>query len=149
MEEFLEKAKDKLEAEAIEHGTPQDMAKKLILAWLHYAPEEAAPRILEEGRSIAACYEHIEEEARDLHQQKVNASPEKEVAWMLDYFGVKGAAAQSAVEGGLMYAVFQAFSEEWKPYGKDAPAPSPAPAPPVSAEKGAAPAFMGSLEDFL
>lgn len=151
MEEQLRAAEEKLNAEKVAHGTPQDMMRRLIISWLHYAPEDAAPRIMVEGKSIADCYRHIESEARKLNQSKVNASPEKELAWMLDYFGIEDGEAQSLIEGGLMYAVFQSLSEEWKPYGTGAAAPSaPAsPAVPASAEKEAAPAFMSSLEDFL
>lgn len=151
MEELFEKARAKLEAEETEHGTPQDMAKKLICAWLHHDPQDAAPRILAEGRSVAECYKHIKAEASKLRQSSVNANPETEVVWMLGYFGIKKEAAKSSVEGGLLYAVFQSLSEEWKPYGKGAAAPSApdSPAVPASAEKKPAPAFMGSLEDFL
>ena len=151
MEELFEKARAKLEAEETEHGTPQDMAKKLICAWLHHDPQDAAPRILEEGRSVAECYKHIKAEASKLRQSSVNANPETEVIWMLGYFGIKKEAAKSSVEGGLLHAIFQSLAEEWKPYGTGG-APSsaaPAPLPPAPPVKNPAPAFMGRLEDFL
>ncbi len=151
MEELFEKARAKLEAEETEHGTPQDMAKKLICAWLHHDPQDAAPRILEEGRSVTECYKHIKAEASKLRQSSVNANPETEVVWMLGYFGIKKEAAKSAVEGGLLYAIFQSLAEEWKPYGTGGAASSVAPAPlsSVPPVKNPAPAFMGRLEDFL
>lgn len=151
MEGLFERARAKLEGEETEHGTPQEMAKRLIGAWLRHDPQEAAPRILAEGRSVAECYKHIEAEASKLRQASVNANPETEVVWMLGYFGIKKEAANTAVEGGLLYAIFQSLAEEWRPYGEGGAAFSaaPAPLPPVPPAKNPAPAFMGSLEDFL
>ena len=90
-------------------------------------------------------------EAGKLRQSSVNANPETEVVWMLGYFGIEEEAAKTAVEGGLLHAIFQSLAEEWKPYGTGGAASSAAPAPlsPVPPVKNPAPAFMGSLEDFL
>lgn len=118
---MIEKAKEKLLAEDIKHDTPEDMARNLILGWLEYQPETAALLINNKDVSVAKCYAHIKKQARALKSSEVNAGPTQEVEWMLDYFGIEKDEAQNLIEGGLMYAIFQAMSKPWQPYQRKDP----------------------------
>ena len=114
---------EKVERDRFEHGTPQEVLQRLLLAWLAY-DESAAASILAEGKSTKECYEHIEACARALHENFVNAAPEREVKWMLDYYGVKGEEAVALIEGGLMSSIFDALAAQFRPHGAEKPRPA-------------------------
>ena len=89
-----QEAIEKVKKDSFEHGSPQEVLQRLLLAWIEY-DEGAAERILAENKGTKGCYEHIQSRARELHQNSVNAAPEQEVAWMLDYYGIEDNAAHA------------------------------------------------------
>ena len=71
-----QEAIEKVKKDSFEHGSPQEVLQRLLLAWIEY-DEGAAERILAEGKDTKGCYEHIRSCARELHQNSVNAAPEQ------------------------------------------------------------------------
>lgn len=114
----MEKALEKIDHEEIAHDTPEYTVRQIVGAWLRYSPEDAAARVLDETKSIAKCYQHVRSCAKKLGKQEVNAAAEKEVGWVMDYYGIPAEKAQEILEGGLMCAVLQAMAATWQPYGK-------------------------------
>ena len=127
-----QEAIEKVKKDSFEHGSPQEVLQRLLLAWIEY-DEDAAERILAEGKGTKGCYEHIRSCARGLHQNSVNAAPEQEVKWMLDYYGIKDEEADTLIEGGLMCSIFDALAAQFRPHGMENPHPvaeKAAPEPP-------------------
>lgn len=126
-----EQAKAKLaaEAEGIGHGTPEDMTRQLIEAWLEYEPDKAAPAILKQDKVIKPCYKHIWNTAKTKYHGSgvANEAPATELMWMLGFFGYTEDEARAEIEGGLMYAVLEHMARQYKPYDAK-PAKSQAPA---------------------
>lgn len=118
-----QEAIEKVKKDGFEHGSPQEVLQRLLLAWIEY-DEGAAERILAENKDTKGCYEHIRSCARGLHQDSVNAAPEQEVKWMLDYYGVDGADAAALIEGGLMSSIFDALAAQFRPHGAEKPRPA-------------------------
>ncbi len=114
----LEKALKKIDQEDITYGTPEYTLRQLVAAWLEYAPDDAAAKVMDAKKNIKGCYMHIRKCAAGLGAKEVNAAPEKEVEWMLGYYGVPTETATVLIEGGLMYAVFMAIGKSWKKYGQ-------------------------------
>ena len=111
-----QEAIEKVKKDGFKHGSPQEVLQRLLLAWIEY-DEGAAERILAEGKDTKGCYEHIRSCAGGLHQNSVNAAPEQEVAWMLDYYGIEDNAAHALIEGGLMCSIFDALAAQFRPHG--------------------------------
>lgn len=127
-----QEAIEKVKKDNFEHGSPQEVLQRLLLAWIEY-DEGAAERILVERKDTKGCYEHIRSCARELHQNSVNAAPEQEVKWMLDYYGIKDEEADTLIEGGLMCSIFDALAAQFRPHGMENPHPvaeKAAPEPP-------------------
>lgn len=127
-----QEAIEKVKKDGFEHGSPQEVLQRLLLAWIEY-DEGAAERILAEDKGTKGCYEHIRSCARELHQNSVNAAPEQEVKWMLDYYGIKDEEADTLIEGGLMCSIFDALAAQFRPHGMENPHPvagKAAPEPP-------------------
>ena len=127
-----QEAIEKVKKDSFEHGSPQEVLQRLLLAWIEY-DEDAAERILAENKDTKGCYEHIQSCARGLHQNSVNAAPEQEVKWMLDYYGIKDEEADTLIEGGLMCSIFDALAAQFRPHGAEKPRPAAemaAPEPP-------------------
>lgn len=118
-----QEAIEKVKKDNFEHGSPQEVLQRLLLAWIEY-DEGAAERILAEGKDTNGCYEHIRSCARELHQNSVNAAPEQEVKWMLDYYGIKDEEADALIEGGLMCSIFDALAAQFRPHGMENPHPA-------------------------
>lgn len=117
-----QEAIEKVKKDSFEHGSPQEVLQRLLLAWIEY-DEGAAERILAENKGTKGCYEHIRSCARELHQNSVNAAPEQEVKWMLDYYGIKEG-ADALIEGGLMCSIFDALAAQFRPHGAEKPRPA-------------------------
>lgn len=113
-----QEAIEKVKKDSFEHGSPQEVLQRLLLAWIEY-DEGAAERILAENKGTKGCYEHIRSCARGLHQNSVNAAPEQEVKWMLDYYGIKDEEADTFIEGGLMCSIFDALAAQFRPHGTE------------------------------
>ena len=118
-----QEAIEKVKKGSFEHGSPQEVLQRLLLAWIEY-DEGAAERILAENKGTKGCYEHIRSCARGLHQNSVNAAPEQEVKWMLDYYGIKDEEADALIEGGLMCSIFDALAAQFRPHGMENPHPA-------------------------
>ena len=118
-----QEAIEKVKKDSFEHGSPQEVLQRLLLAWIEY-DEDAAERILAENKDMKGCYEHIRSCAQGLHQNSVNAAPEQEVKWMLDYYDVDGADAVAIIEGGLMSSIFDALAAQFRPHGMENPHPA-------------------------
>ena len=132
-----QEAIEKVKKDSFEDGSPQEVLQRLLLAWIEY-DEGAAERILAENKGTKGCYEHIRSCARGLHQNSVNAAPEQEVAWMLDYYGIEDNAAHALIEGGLMCSIFDALAAQFRPHGAEKPRPAAemaAPEPPNQPEE--------------
>lgn len=132
-----QEAVEKVKKDSFEHGSPQEVLQRLLLAWIEY-DEGAAERILAKSKDTKGCYEHIQSCARGLHQNSVNAAPEQEVAWMLDYYGVEEDAAHALIEGGLMCCIFDSLAAQFRPHGAEKPRPAAemaAPEPPNPPEE--------------
>ena len=59
-----QEAIEKVKKDGFEHGSPQEVLQRLLLAWIEY-DEDAAERILAEGKDTKGCYEHIRSCARN------------------------------------------------------------------------------------
>lgn len=118
-----QEAIEKVKKDGFEHGSPQEVLQRLLLAWIEY-DEHAAERILAENKDTKGCYEHIRSCARGLHQDSVNAAPEQEVKWMLDYYGIKDEEADTLIEDGLMCSIFDALAAQFRPHGMENPHPA-------------------------
>lgn len=118
-----QEAIEKVKKDSFEHGSPQEVLQRLLLAWIEY-DEDAAERILAENKDTKGCYEHIRSCAQGLHQNSVNAAPEQEVVWMLDYYGIKDEEADTLIEGGLMCSIFDALAAQFRPHGMENPRPA-------------------------
>lgn len=118
-----QEAIEKVKKDSFEHGSPQEVLQRLLLAWIEY-DEGAAERILAENKGTKGCYEHIRSCARELHQNSVNAAPEQEVKWMLDYYGIEENAAHALIEGGLMCSIFDALAAQFRPHGAEKTRPA-------------------------
>ncbi len=118
-----QEAIEKVKKDSFKHGSPQEVLQRLLLAWIEY-DEGAAERILAEGKDTKGCYEHIRSCARELHQNSVNAAPEQEVKWMLDYYGIKDEEADALIEGGLMCSIFDSLAAQFRPHGAEKPRPA-------------------------
>lgn len=143
-----QEAIEKVKKDGFEHGSPQEVLQRLLLAWIEY-DEHAAKRILAESKDTKGCYEHIRSCARGLHQNSVNAAPEQEVRWMLDYYGVDGADAAALIEGGLMSSIFDALAAQFRPHGAEKPRPAAemaAPEPPNPPEEQRGKDAVASLD---
>lgn len=134
---MCQEAIEKVKKDGFEHGSPQEVLQRLLLAWIEY-DEDAAESILAENKDTKGCYEHIRSCAQGLHQNSVNAAPEQEVMWMLDYYGVDGADAVALIEGGLMCCIFDSLAAQFRPHGAEKPRPAAemaAPEPPNPPEE--------------
>ena len=135
---ICQEAIEKVESDPFEHGSPQEVLQRILLAWLSY-DEHAPEYILMDDKSVEECYEHIEQCARQLHQASVNAAPEQEIKWMLDYYGVAGEEADALIEDGMMYHVFTSLAAQFRPHGAEEPRPAaeemPAQKPEVKPEE--------------
>lgn len=118
-----QEAIEKVKKDSFEHGSPQEVLQRLLLAWIEY-DEGAAERILAENKGTKGCYEHIRSCARELHQNSINAAPEQEVVWMLDYYGIKDEEAHALIEGGLMCCIFDSLAAQFRPHGAEKPHPA-------------------------
>lgn len=143
-----QEAIEKVKKDSFKHGSPQEVLQRLLLAWIEY-DEGAAERILAEGKDTKGCYEHIRSCAGELQQNSVNAAPEQEVAWMLDYYGVEEGAAHALIEGGLMCCIFDSLAAQFRPHGTEKThtvAETAAPEPPNPPEEQPGKDAVASLD---
>lgn len=143
-----QEAIEKVKKDGFEHGSPQEVLQRLLLAWIEY-DEGAAERILARRKDTKGCYEHIRSCAQKLKKASVNAAPEQEVAWMLDYYGIEEDAAHALIEGGLMCSIFDALAAQFRPHGTEKTHPvaeTAAPEPPNPPEEQRGKDAVASLD---
>lgn len=140
-----------IEKENLKAGSPEYAVACIVRAWLDYRPEEAAERVLAEGKSIADCYKYTCQKAAEIHRTMhgspcVGVSADTMLEWILGYYGYAKGEAQTLIEGGLMMAVYQAMARSWTPYGMETEKAQPA----AGGERKAKTAtFDADLEDLL
>ena len=112
-----EKAIAKIEAETLTGiGEP---IREIVKIWLDYSPEAAA-LVCAADKSCKDCVKYHTDKARKKAKGgSYNSSPEEEVQWTLEYFGVSEDEAQALVEGGLLYEIKLAELKKRAPYGRD------------------------------
>ncbi|WP_302489053.1 Cas9 inhibitor AcrIIA9 family protein [uncultured Mitsuokella sp.] len=116
-------AVEAIENEDLKPGSPEYAIACIVRAWLDYRPEDAAERVLAEGKSVADCYKYTRQHAKAIHDTQggscVGVSADTMLEWILEYYGYTKDEAQTLIEGGLMMAVYQAMARSWTPYGME------------------------------
>lgn len=145
-------AVEAIENEDLKPESPEYAIACIVRAWLDYRPDEAAERILGEGRRIKGCYQYTRKQAEKIYQMTgdrcVGASADTMLTWILGYYGYAEDEAQALIEGGLMMAVYHAMAQSWTPYG----IPDKMPAEKTQPDAGGGQkklAFDANLEDLL
>ena len=143
IDEFYTKAKEKLEAENFQHGTPQDAIRSMCLEWLEWAvvnDSKAVELLADNAKNSTGAYKAMESFARNKKRSVncVKLEPLEAMVCVMEYYGVDKNTAHQQLESGLMYHLMMAECRKYKPYGADeqvtetALAPEAAKATPVT-----------------
>ena len=143
IDELYTKAKEKLEAENFQHGTPQDVIRSMCLEWLEWAvahDTKAVELLADATKDTEGAYKAMENFARNKKDKGncVKLVPLEAMACVMEYYGIAPGDAHNQLEAGLMYHLMMAECRKYKPYGVDeqvteiAPAPEAAKATPVT-----------------
>ena len=124
IDELYTKAKEKLEAENFQHGTPQDVIRSMCLEWLEWAVvnDSKAVELLAKGaKNSTGAYEAMENFARNKKRSGscVTLEPLEAIACVMEYYGIDKNEAHNQLEGGLMYHLMMAECKKYRPYGAD------------------------------
>ena len=134
IDELYTKAKEKLETETFQHGTPQDAIRSMCLEWLEWAVvnDTKAVEFLADGaKDTEGAYKAMESFARNKEDKKIKCvklEPLEAMACIMEYYGIAPADAHNQLEAGLMYHLMMAECKKYKPYGVDEQAADAAPA---------------------
>ena len=134
IDELYTKAKEKLETETFQHGTPQDAIRSMCLEWLEWAVvnDTKAVEFLADGaKDTEGAYKAMENFARNKEDKKIKCvklEPLEAMACIMEYYGIAPADAHNQLEAGLMYHLMMAECKKYKPYGVDEQAADAAPA---------------------
>ena len=143
IDELYTKAKEKLEAENFQHGTPEDAIRSMCLEWLEWAvvnDSKAVELLANSAKNSSGAYKAMENFARNKKRSGscVKLEPLEAMACVMEYYGIAPGEAHNQLEAGLMYHLMMAECRKYKPYGADkqvtetAPAPEAAKATPVT-----------------
>ena len=143
IDELYTKAKEKLEAESFQHGTPQDAIRSMCLEWLEWArtnDTKAVELLADAAKDTKGAYNAMENFARNKKGKGncVKLEPLEAMACVMEYYGIAPGDAHNQLEAGLMYYLMMAECRKYKPYGVDeqvteiAPAPEATKATPVT-----------------
>ena len=143
IDELYTKAKEKLEAENFQHGTPEDAIRSMCLEWLEWAvvnDSKAVELLANSAKNSSGAYKAMENFARNKKRSGscVKLEPLEAMACVMEYYGIAPGDAHNQLEAGLMYHLMMAECRKYKPYGADkqvtetAPAPEAAKATPVT-----------------
>ena len=143
IDELYTKAKEKLEAENFQHGTPQDAICSMCLEWLEWArtnDTKAVELLADAAKDTKGAYNAMENFARNKKGKGncVKLEPLEAMTCVMEYYGIAPGDAHNQLEAGLMYHLMMAEFRKYKPYGADeqvteiAPAPEAAKATPVT-----------------
>ena len=133
IDEFYIKAKEKLEAESFQHGTPQDAIRSICLEWLEWAVVndcKAVEFLADNAKNSTGAYEAMENFARNKKRSGscVKLKPLEAMACVMEYYGIDKNEAHNQLEAGLMYHLMVAECKKYRPYGADEQAADTAPA---------------------
>ena len=135
IDELYEKAKEKLEAESFQHGTPEDVIHSICLEWLEWARTnntKAVELLADAAKDTEGAYKAMENFARTKKGREGNCvklNPLEAMACVMEYYGIAPGEAHNQLEAGLMYHLMMAECKKCKPYGVDEQAADTAPAP--------------------
>ena len=135
IDELYEKAKEKLEAESFQHGTPEDVIRSICLEWLEWARTnntKAVELLADAAKDTEGAYKAMENFARNKKGKEGNCvklNPLEAMACVMEYYGIAPGEAHNQLEAGLMYHLMMAECKKCKPYGVDEQAADTAPAP--------------------
>ena len=124
IDELYIKAKEKLEAESFQHGTPQDVIRSMCMEWLEWAVvnDSKAVELLADGaKNSTGAYEAMENFARNKKRSGscVTLEPLEAIACVMEYYGIDKNEAHNQLEGGLMYHLMMAECKKYRLYGAD------------------------------
>lgn len=124
IDELYIKAKEKLEAESFQHGTPEDVIRSICLEWLEWARTnntKAVELLADAAKDTEGAYKAMENFARN-KKGKGNCAklePLEAMACVMEYYGIAPGEAHNQLEAGLMYHLMMAECKKCKPYGAD------------------------------
>lgn len=125
IDELHTKAKEKLEAESFQHGTPEDAIHSMCLEWLDWAvvnDTKAVELLADAAKDTEGAYKAMENFARNKKGKKGNCvklNPLEAMACVMEYYGIAPGEAHNQLEAGLMYHLMMAECKNYKPYGVD------------------------------
>lgn len=133
IDELYTKAKEKLDAENFQHGTPQDAIRGMCLEWLEWArtnDTKAVELLADAAKDTKGAYNAMENFARNKKGKGncVKLEPLEAMACVMEYYGITPGEAHNQLEAGLMYHLMMAERRKYKPYGADEQAADTAPA---------------------
>lgn len=159
IDELYTQAKEKLEAESFQYGTPEDVIRGMCIEWLEWSrtnDTKAVELLADSSNNTEGAYKAMENFARKNRGSGncVKLEPLEAMACVMEYYGIAPGEAHNQLEAGLMYHLMMAECRKYKPYGVDeqvtetAPAPEAAKATLVSDLPEAKPAEPFSFDDF-
>ena len=124
IDELYTKAKEKLEAENFQHGTPQDVIRSMCLEWLEWAvvnDSKAVELLANSAKNSSGAYKAMENFARNKKRSGscVTLEPLEAIACVMEYYGIDKNEAHNQLEAGLMYHIMVAECKKYRPYGAD------------------------------
>ena len=124
IDELYTKAKQKLEAENFQHGTPQDAIRSMCLEWLEWAVvnDSKAVELLADGaKNSTSAYKSMETFARNkkCSGNCVTPEPLEAIACVMEYYGIDKNEAHNQLKGGLMYHLMMAECKKYRSYDAD------------------------------
>lgn len=124
IDELYTKAKEKLDAENFQHGTPQDTIRSMCLEWLEWArtnDTKAVELLADAAKDTKGAYNAMENFARNKKGKGncVKLEPLEAMACVMEYYGIAPGDAHNQLETGLMYHLMMAECKKYKPYGVD------------------------------
>lgn len=124
IDELYTKAKEKLDAENFQHGTPQDVIRSMCLEWLEWArtnDTKAVELLADAAKDTKGAYNAMENFARNKKGKGncVKLEPLEAMACVMEYYGIAPGDAHNQLEAGLMYHLMMAECRKYKPYGAD------------------------------
>ena len=124
IDELYTNAKEKLEAENFQHGTPQDVIRSMCLEWLEWAvvnDSKAVELLANSAKNSSGAYKAMENFARNKKRSGscVTLEPLEAMACVMEYYGIDKNEAHNQLEAGLMYHIMVAECKKYRPYGAD------------------------------
>lgn len=124
LDELHDIAKQKLEKESFDNGTPEEAIRSMCLEWLSWAvvnDVKAVELLADKDKNTAGAYKAMEEYARKKKRQGpcTKLEPLEAMVQVMVYYGVSADDAHQHLEHGLMYHLLVAEAKKFKPYGMD------------------------------